>query len=144
MSVTFETKLSGSADGPTGIVVPPSAIEELGKGKKPAVFVNVNGYEYRSTVAVMGGEFMISFASAHRAASGIKAGDTISVTLRLDDQPREVELPDDLRAALVAADKLGAFEESAPSRKKEFVRQVVEAKAEDTRRRRIEKVVDGL
>ncbi len=145
MKTSFTTTLSGSAEGPTGIEVPAKNIADLGTSKKPAVKVDVSGYAYPSTVAAMGGKFMIPFSSAHRAASGIRAGDKISVTLELDTEPRAVELPEDLVAAL--ARKKGAraaFDASAPSKRKEFVRQVVEAKAADTRARRIAKIVDEL
>lgn len=138
---TFKTKLAGKIDSPTGIEVPPSAIAELGSSKKPAVKVNVSGYEYRSTVAVMGGKFMIPFSSAHRDASGIQAGDSIEVTLALDEEPRTVEVPADLTAALKQAGLTDAFDGLAYSKRKEFVRQIVEAKAQDTRERRVAKIV---
>jgi hypothetical protein len=144
MSHTFTSKLQGSADGPTGIEVPAKIIDAIDAGKKPAVSVDVNGYTYRSTVAVMGGKFMIPFSSAHRAASGIKAGDAIKVTLALDTAPREAEVPDDLAQALAKAKARAKFDALAPSRKKEAVRQVTEAKAAETRARRIEKIVAEL
>jgi hypothetical protein len=145
MTTTFKTKLSGTADGPTGIEVPAANIAALGTSKKPAVQVNVNGYAYRSTVAVMGGKFMIAFSSAHREASGIRAGDQIEVTLALDTEPRTVELPEDLAAALAGAKGArAAFDAAAPSKRKEYVRQVVEAKAQETRERRIAKIVSDL
>ena len=79
------------------------------------------------------------------AASGLQAGDAVEVTLELDLEPRTVEIADDLAAAL--AQKEGAtdaFDRLAPSRRKEFVRQVAEAKAEATRMRRIGKIVADL
>lgn len=140
----FSTRLSGSATGPTGIVVPPEHVALLGSGKKPAVRVSVNGHVYASTVAVMGGQFMIPFASDHRKATGLKAGDEIDVVLTLDAAPRVVELPDDLAAALAGAGLRPAFDAAAPSRRKEWVRQVTEAKAADTRARRLGKVLADL
>lgn len=145
MKTTFKTNIAGESDGPTGIEVPAESIAALGSSKKPAVKINVSGYEYRSTVAVMGGKFMIPLSAAHRTAAGLKAGDAVEVTLELDTEPRTVEIPEDLAAAL--AEKTGAteaFDKLAPSRKKEFVRQVVEAKAEETRQRRIAKIVAEL
>lgn len=145
MKTTFLTTLQ-QAEGmnATGIQVPDEAVAALGKGKRPPVIVTVNGYTYRSTVASMGGVFMIGFAAEHRQASGIQAGDTIEVTLELDEAPRTVELPADLAAALESAGVRAAFDGSAPSKRKEFVRQVEEAKSEETRQRRIAKVVAGL
>ena len=98
----FETTMSLSGNN-TGIEVPPEVIEGLGAGRKPPVVVTVNGYEYRSTVAVMGGRYLIPFSSDKRAATGIQGGDPIVVDLEVDTAPRTVEVPDDLAAALDAA-----------------------------------------
>ena len=145
MKTTFKTSLAGREGTPTGIEVPPSAVAALGTSKKPAVKISVNGYSYRSTVAVMGGKFMIPLSAAHREASGIKAGDKIDVTLELDEESRIVEAPADLLAALSkVARARAAFDKLAPSKRKEAVRQVVEAKAQDTRERRIAKIVADL
>jgi uncharacterized protein YdeI (YjbR/CyaY-like superfamily) len=64
--------------------------------------------------------------------------------LELDVEPRTVEIPKDLKAALTKAKLLNAFEKTAPSMKKEYVRQVEEAKAQETRERRINKIVEKL
>lgn len=145
MSVSFATTVAGEIGTPTGIEIPAVSMAELGPKKNPAVKVTLSGYTYRSTVAVMGGKFMVSLSAAHRAASGLQAGDAVEVILELDLEPRTVEIPDDLAAAL--AQKEGAtdaFDRLAPSRRKEFVRQVVEAKAQETRTRRIRKIVADL
>ena len=65
--------------------------------------VTVNGFEYRSTVGVMGGKSLIPFSSDKRAATGIQGGDPITVDVTLDTAPRTVELPEDLAAALAEA-----------------------------------------
>ncbi len=142
---SFKTSVAGREGSPTGIEVPPANIAELGTSKKPAVKVNVNGYSYQSTVAVMGGKFMIPFSAAHREASGLKAGDKIAVTLELETEPRTVQIPEDLLAALSKkASVKAAFDGLAPSKRKECVRQVVEAKAQETRERRIAKIIADL
>lgn len=71
----------------TGIVVPPEAIQTLGGGKRPPVDVNLNGYEYRNTVGVMGGQSMISVSAAIRKATGLTSWDPIGVTLTLNGAP---------------------------------------------------------
>src|SRR4051794_4085978 len=101
-SATFETTVAASGNN-TGIVVPVEVIEELGAGKRPSVLVNLNGYEYRSTAAVMGGQHMISISAAVRVATGLTGGDPIRVTLTVADTPREVEVPADFAAALADA-----------------------------------------
>jgi len=87
---------------------------------------------------------MISFNSDHRKATGVQGGEETDVTLELDLEPRTVEIPKDLKDALIEANALDAFEKSAPSMKKEYVRQVEEAKAQETRERRIAKIIEKL
>lgn len=142
--ITFHTTILQTGKNTAGIQVPEEVIEELGAGKQPLVRVTINKYTYRSAVAVMGGKYMISFNPDHRKASGVQGGDLADVTLELDLEPRTVEIPKDLRAALVKANVLSAFEKSAPSMKKEYVRQVEEAKAQETRERRITRIVEKL
>jgi hypothetical protein len=71
--VTFETTVAVTGNN-TGIVVPEEAIEQLAAGKRPPVLVNVNGYEYRNTVGLMGSKHMISISAAVQRATGLKGG----------------------------------------------------------------------
>ncbi|MCU0466145.1 MAG: YdeI/OmpD-associated family protein [Anaerolineae bacterium] len=146
MSVTFKTTIfQAEGKNATGIEVPADLIAALGTSKRPALVVTVNDYVYRTTVGVYGDSFLLPFNAAHREASGLGAGDAVTVTLELDTAPRTVELPEDLSAALAA--KTGAqaaFDALAPSKRKEFVRQVEEAKAPETRARRIAGIVAKL
>jgi hypothetical protein len=139
----FETTLSQTGNN-TGIEVPPQIVEELGGGGRPAVNVTVNGYPYRSTIATMGGRFMISFSSDKRAATGLGGGDPITVELTLDTAPRTVELPVDLAAALTEAGARDAFDALAPSVQKAHVTNVEGAKTEETRARRVAAIVSKL
>lgn len=128
----------------TGIHVPEDAVLALGKGKKPPVKVTLAGYTYRSTVAVYGTDYLLPLAAEHRKAAGVNAGDEVEVTLELDTEPRTVAVPDDLAAALDANAVRTVFDALAPSRKKEFVRQIEDAKTEETRQRRITNNIEKL
>jgi hypothetical protein len=140
----FTTRMAQTGNN-TGIPVPPEVIEALGGGKRPAVNVMVNGYSYRSTVAPMGGQFLISFSSDKRAESGIAGGDEIEVELTLDTASRAVEPPADLAAALDASPGTrAAFDALSPSKQKAHVVSVESAKTDETRLRRITAVVDAL
>src|SRR6187402_3106215 len=101
-SATFQTTIRAAGNN-AGIEVPEDVIESLGAGKKPPVLVNVNGYEYRNTVAVMGGRYLISVSSAVRKESGIAPGDEVTVTLTVADAPREVVVPEDFASAMDGA-----------------------------------------
>jgi hypothetical protein len=140
-TASFETTLTGSG-GKTGIVVPPEALEQLGAGQRPPVHVDVNGHQYRRTVAVMGGQHMIGVSAAVRTAAGLSAGDPLRVTLTLADTPREVEVPDDLAAALAADERAGTFFAGLSNSLQRFhVDSVNGAKTAETRQRRIDKAV---
>lgn len=128
----------------TGIPVPDEVLQQLGGGRRPAVAVSVNGYRFTSTVGAMGGQALIPFSSAHRAASGIGGGDALEMVLDLDDAPREVVVPDDLAAALAEGGVAAAFAALSPSRRKAHVTNVEGAKSPDTRARRIVGVVASL
>jgi bifunctional DNA-binding transcriptional regulator/antitoxin component of YhaV-PrlF toxin-antitoxin module len=143
MKTTFTTKLSGFGNN-TGIEVPEVNVKELGTSKKPPVNVDVNGFVYKSTVAVMHGKYLISFPKANREATGLKAGDNITVTLELDEGIREVIIPEELQTALSSNKLSDVFNKLSYSRRKEFARQVNDAKAEETKIRRIEKIIAQL
>lgn len=129
----------------TGVEVPAEVVESLGAGKRPPVVVDVNGYRFRSTVAPMGGRFLIPFSAERRRESGIGGGDAIDVEVTVDTAPRVVEVPADLRAALDAAPAAAAaWEALSYSKRKAHVTSVLGAKAEQTRARRIAAVVTEL
>ena len=140
----FKTKINAVGNN-TGIIVPESVVEELDSGKRPAVKVTVDGYRYESTIARMSGKFMIPLSAEHRAKSGLAGGDAVTVKLVVDTEPRTVEVPEDLDAALTRSDSArAAFEALAPSKKKWLVKAIVDAKKPETRERRIVKSIEKL
>jgi hypothetical protein len=140
-SVTFETTLAASGNN-TGIEVPAELVERLGAGHRPPVAVDLDGYGYRSTVAVTGGRHMISVSAAVRQATGLAAGDPVRVTLTLAGTPREVDVPADLAAALAADEQAGAFFATlSNSLQRHHVDSVNGARSAETRQRRIDKAV---
>jgi hypothetical protein len=141
----FRTTIVQSGKNTTGIQVPDEVVEALGSGRRPAVKVTVNGYSYRSTVASMGGVFMVSLSAEHRAGAGVGGGDEVEVDLELDSAPREVTVPPELVAALDAEPAARAtFDGLSYSNKSWHVLQVTGAKTEETRQRRIARSVEAL
>jgi Bacteriocin-protection, YdeI or OmpD-Associated/Domain of unknown function (DUF1905) len=143
--VRFRTTILQSGKTATGIQVPEDIVQALGSGKRPAVSVRINGYTYRSTVAVMGGVYMVGVSAEHRAGAGVAGGDEVDVDIDLDTGPREVHVPADLAAALDADQEARrTFDSLSYSNKSWHVLQVEGAKTDETRRRRIAKSVDIL
>ncbi|QCR20838.1 YdeI/OmpD-associated family protein [Agrococcus sp. SGAir0287] len=140
---TFTTTLLSQGNN-VGIEVPEDVVLGFGVGKRVPVVVTLNGHEYPSTIAVMGGRYLIPVSAQVRKDAGVTGGEEHQVTLELDTSSRDTPVPDDLAAALDAAGARAAFDALSPSRRKEHVRQVESAKAEDTRARRVAKVVESL
>jgi hypothetical protein len=143
MEFTAAVLLSGTTA--TGIEVPPAVVDGLGGGRGAAVRVTINGYSYRSTVAPMGGKFMLPISAEHRDGAHVGAGDAVSVELTLDTAPRTLAIPPDLQRALDADGAARrSFDALSFSRKQRFTIPVEQAKTAETRLRRIEKTLNDL
>ncbi len=141
----FQATIKQARKTATGIQVPEEVVTSLGSSKKPAVRVTLNGYTYRSTVAVMGGVFMLPVSAEHRAGAGVAAGDEVDVELELDTAPREVNLPGDFADLLEGdANAKRFFEGLSYSRKQWYVLPIEQAKTPKTRARRLEKAISML
>lgn len=140
----FETRIFLSGNN-TGIEVPEEVVDALGGGKRPAVHVTVAGFSYRSTIAPMGGRYLIPLSAARRGEAGVKGGDLVTVELTLDTTPREVELPHDFAVALENdVNAKSFFETLSYSNRLKHVLSVTDAKTPETRLRRIAKAIDAL
>ncbi len=140
--VAFQTVVELGGKTATGFEVPASAVDALGVGKKPAVRVTIRGYTYRSTIASMGGRYMLPLSAQHREGAGLAAGDVIDVSLEPDTAPRVVAVPADLAEALDRdPDAKRFFEGLSYSNKLRHVLSVEDAKTAETRQRRVEKAV---
>ena len=141
----FRTTIEQSGKTATGIRIPDEIVEALGSGRRPPVKVTINGFTYRSTVAVMGGAYMVGVSAENRAGAGVAGGDEVEVQVELDTEPREVSVPDDFAAALDGEPKARAtFDRLSNSNKGWHVLQVTGARTDETRQRRIGKSVEML
>lgn len=143
MQTSFKTTIQSFGNN-TGIVVPPENLDELKSGKNPPVEVHVNEYIYQSTIASMGGKYLIPFAKEHRERSGYKGGDSVSVTLVLMSKNRDLLLPDELSKAIESNQLVESFDAQSYSVRKEFIRRVVDAKKAETKDMRIQQIIDEL
>jgi hypothetical protein len=128
-----------------GIEIPENIIAKLNAGKKPPVLMTIKGYTFRSTVAVMGGKFLIPLSSEHRKFVTVKGGDQLEMNIELDPQPRDVEIPTIL--ALALKDNTNAktfFETLAPSGKRKIITLIKTAKKDETTDKRLDKVISDL
>lgn len=143
MSVTYETLVLGEGNH-ASLLIPEWVLEKLQTNKRAPLRVTINGHTYQSTAVGVAGECRVVFPSAERLAAKANAGETVQVTLELDSGYRSVDMHPELEEALISADLADVFANLSYSRRKEYARQVNDAKAEDTRKRRIEKIIAGV
>jgi hypothetical protein len=141
MRKEFSLTLKGdeSRDNATASFTLPFDTRDVWGQAKVPVKVTINGYTWRSTVGNRGGIQYIVVNAAARLHAGVKAGDVVTIILEPDAEKRDIEIPIQLRRALGAklTEKLKRL---SFSHKKEFVVWYSQAKKEDTRARRVEKM----
>jgi hypothetical protein len=141
----FKAELNGDesrADASASFRLPFDTRDVWGKAKVP-VKVTINGYTWRSTVGNRGGiQYIVVNAEARRSA-GVKVGDVVNIAIEPDAEKREIDIPAQLQKVLGAklTQKLNSL---SFTHKKEFIVWYSEAKKEDTRGRRVEKMKQML
>ncbi len=144
-SLRFRALIESSGKTAAGMQIPPEVVEALGAGRRPPVKVTINGYTWRSSIAVLNGVYMLGVSAQVREAAGVSAGEKVDVEIELDTQPREVSLPPDFAAALDKDSQAKKFFEGLSySNKRRIVEPIGAIKSAETRLRRIEKAVRGL
>ena len=118
--------------------------EQFGRVRAPVV-VSVNDHTSRTTTMRYGGDDLIGLNREVREAAGLAAGDRAVFTVALDTEPREVELPEELAAALhgdVAARE--AFNALSHTHGREYARWIADAKRPNTRETRVARAIELL
>jgi hypothetical protein len=141
----FQTRLESR--GPAAaVVLDESQVATVGEGaKRFPVVATVNDYTWRTSVARMGGEFLVGLNREVRQAAGVAVGDWVEVTILLDREVRQVELPAELADALsVDPEARARFDSMAFTHRKEYARWIGEAKRENTRRRRVGQALEMI
>jgi hypothetical protein len=141
----FRAVIETNGKTATGFQVPDEVVAALCSGRRPAVAVTLGGHTYRSTVATMGGRFLLPLSAANRTKAGVAAGDEVDVDVELDTAPREVTVPADLAAALAEDVVVRQRFEGLPfTHRKEYVVWIEDAKKPETRQRRVDKAIEML
>jgi Bacteriocin-protection, YdeI or OmpD-Associated/Domain of unknown function (DUF1905) len=143
ISITGELVARGPA---AAFVLDDDQVATVGEGaKRFPVVATVNGYTWRTSVARMGGEFLVGLNKEVRTGAAVAAGDTVTLELALDTEPRTVEIPPALAEALDSDPEAKAiYEGLAFTHRKEYARWIAEAKRDETRERRLAKALEML
>ncbi|TXL72372.1 DUF1905 domain-containing protein [Vineibacter terrae] len=143
--LNFRTKVLTAGKTATGIQIPDEVIDKLAAGRKPAVKVTINGFTYRSTVAVMNGRFMVGINAENREKAKVVGGDTIDVGIALDTEVRKVVVPADFQQVLERdPDLKRAFDSLSYTKRRVIAEAIAGAKTAETRERRIKKAARDL
>ena len=148
MEHSFEIRLT--ARGPKGawifLPIPFNVEEVFGTKSRVPVSGTVDGSPFRNYLLPEGdGTHAMAFGKDLQIATGAKAGDVVSVKLRLDEVERTVDVPPELKDAL-ASDPAARtiFATLAYSHKKEYAQWIAEAKKPETRSVRVAKALEML
>ena len=142
----FKTKLAGVENMESAAMHPPFDVPTVfGTKARVAVRGTINGAAFRSSLCNMGDGYFMVVNKELRAAAKCKAGDRVDVVLERDREERTIETPNEIKKALSANKTAQATWESLSfTHKKEWVRAVIEAKKEETRSARIEKLLAAM
>jgi hypothetical protein len=142
---TFRAKLEKHDASEATVIKIPFDVERVFGAKRVPVSGNVNGAKFRSTIFRMDGRYLLIVNKQLREAANVKSGDITTVELERDTEPRIVEPPADLAAALKEDPSANeVWEKLSYTHRKEFVLAIEEAKKPETRARRVEKTIDEL
>jgi len=144
--LTFKVTLDGDTSSDGAALSAPFDVEQtFGTRARVAVCGTINGFPFRSSLMPMGGCHRMVVNKDMREGAGVKAGDTVTVVMERDEAPRTVEAPTVLKKELAKSKTAQAnWEKLVFTHKKEMARSIVEAKQEETRVRRLAKVMDVL
>jgi hypothetical protein len=142
----FKARLIGAEGMEVAALKPPfDVVETFGRKGRVPVTGTINGFPFRSSLMNMGDGHMMVVNAQMREGGKCKAGDTVSVVMELDTADRTVEVPAYLKKLIASDPRAKEFwEKLSFTHKKEYVREIEEAKRPETREKRIAAMMDTL
>lgn len=142
----FKVKLVGhDSSSSTGLIAPFEVLKTFGTRARVPVRGTINGFPFRSSLMPMGGRHMMAVNKEIREGAHAKAGDEVNVVMERDEAPRTIEAPPELQKELAKHKKAQQHWNSlAFTHKKEMAKWILEAKQDETRKRRLVKVMQVL
>jgi hypothetical protein len=140
------TAIIQNAGGGGAFVEVPFDVEATFGAKKPRVKAMIEGVPYRGLLTRMGTDYhMLIILKGIREQIGKTFGDEVTITVEPDNEPRLIEIPEDLMQQLTKDKEAKAFfDKLAYTHQKEYVTWITEAKKEETRQNRIVKAIEML
>jgi len=146
LKLKFTAKIDGREAGVVAAITPPVDVPEFfGTRARIPIRGTINGYPFRSSLMPCGGRHMMPVNSTLCRGAGVRPGDHVEVVMERDEEKRTVDAPPLLQKEL-AKNKaaLANWEKLSFTHKKEMAQSILGAKQEETRTRRLTKVMDVL
>lgn len=145
-AIEFSAPIIDPGGGGAYIEFPFDTEELFGtKGRIP-VKVHFDGQPYHGTMLRYGTEkHIIIIVKKIREAIKKQSPEIVNVKVELDDKTREIAVPDDVQKSLEKNQgALETFNKLSYTHQKEYINWILEAKREETRQNRIEKMIQKL
>jgi hypothetical protein len=142
----FTAKIDGKEAGVVAAITPPIDVPEFfgTRGRVP-VRGTINGYPFRSSLSPYGGCHVMPVNKVLREGAGVQPGDMVDVVMERDEEERTVEAPLVLKKALAKSKAAQTnWEKLSFTNKKEIATAILGAKQEETRARRLVKIMGIL
>lgn len=142
----FKVKLAGQEGSEVAAIIAPFDVQKtFGQKARVPVRGTINGFPYRSSLMPMDGCYAMVVNKALRAGAKCKAGDEVAVVMERDTEERTVEAPPELARELKKSKAARErWEGLSFTHKKEMAASISGAKQEETRKRRLAKVMGVL
>ena len=143
--MAFSAEVLSMGQGGGHALAVPKEVAATFTSKRPPVLAHVNGVEYRSRLAVYGGQSYLGLRKDLLKQVGVGVGDLVEVELMEDHQERVVVEPPELTAALAENPAAKASYDQMPfTHRNEYARWIDEGKKPETRADRVAKTIRRL
>jgi hypothetical protein len=142
----FRAKIQGKEAGVVAAIAPPvDVIEYFGTRARVPIRGTINGFPFRSSLMPCGNVRMMPVNRVLCQGAGVAPGDVVEVVMERDGEERTIEPPPELKRELAKSKKAQArWDELAFTHKKEMANSISGAKQEETKKRRLAKVMQVL
>jgi hypothetical protein len=146
LKLKFTAKIDGREAGVVAAITPPVDVPEFfGTRARVPIRGTINGYPFRSSLMPCGGRHMMPVNSTLCRGAGVRPGDHVEIVMERDEEKRTVDAPPLLQKELAKNKAARAnWDKLSFTHKKEMARSILGAKQEETRTRRLAKVMDVL
>ena len=144
--IEFSALIIDPGGGGAYVEFPFDTEELFGTIGRIPVKVHFDGQPYHGTMLRYGTEkHIIIIVKKIREAIKKQAPDIVDVKVELDDKTRKITVPDDVQKSLEKNQMtLETYNKLSYSHQKEYINWILEAKREETRQNRIEKMIQKL